>query len=368
VTESLEEQVAEAWREARERAAAAGRPLSLADYPTISDPAVAWAEKVNGVIREYLDAEYSPEFVAARFRIPADYDAFQRIDGQMWQSSGKPEWLVCNSQEVGPVYHNDVIPRRDGGLWLMIANSFEGELSWLMLCCDHTHPLFGAVVAGYDAGDPYADGVPSPKCRVVAPSFLEFLRTAEGFWPPHPLPVPPPPPETNPVPLHLRDWLTGVTFEDEYLKGTVRCPCGCEQMELRTLGKTHSDKDGSPFPVVEEIDGEWYFIVEAKCAGCGREHVLFDNNRHGTDGFRGPKPGPTPPPRPLVSWKCIDCSSQIHTAEVLIVSDYEDRYFECKYHLEYGIDKWPEMFGWIDIRIACCKCGRRTGWVSYETR
>lgn len=204
---------------------------------------------------------------------------------------------------------------------------------------------------------------------MAAPSFLEFLRNAEGFWPAGNLAAPPPPKDVDPTPAHLRGWLAGVTFEDEYLEGQVRCPCGGERLELRTLGKTHpSYRDGRPIPCVEEIDGSYCFLVQAACVECGREHVLFDMNRHGTNGFQWPPPEPEPPPRPLTPWTCVSCNERMHTAEVQIVSDYMYRYFEYKYHLKYGIDKWPEMFGWIDIRIRCCGCSRQTGWVSYETR
>ncbi len=366
MSDTLESQVRDAWRQARERAEAAGRPVTPAGYFHVDDPPAAWAKTVERT-REFLAEEHSPEVVAERFCVPADFDAFQRIDGVMWQSAAPPTWLLFNSQEVGPFCHNDVIPRRDDGLWLIIASSYDDR--WLLLCCDRRHPLFGAVVVGYDHGCPYRDGVPSPKCRVAAPSFLEYLRIAEGFRPPEDLPVPPPKPEPSPVPWHLREWVAPVSFEDEILKATVRCPCGSERVELHYLGTTSpSREDGTPLPRVVKIDEDYYLIIKAVCAACRAEQVLFDKNRHGFEGFSWPPREPTVPPRPFVAWSCVSCSGLAHTAEVVIVSDYMYRYFENRYHLKYGVDRWPEMFGWIDVNIRCCGCDRRTGWISYETR
>jgi hypothetical protein len=62
-------------------------------------------------------------------------------------------------------------------MWIVIADCYDvATNNWLLLCCDRRRPLFGAVILGYDYGCPYRDGVPSEKCRVVAPSFLEYLR------------------------------------------------------------------------------------------------------------------------------------------------------------------------------------------------
>jgi hypothetical protein len=193
VTEALEQQVAEAWQQARERAEAAGRPVTPADYLLHDDPPVAWAEAVEflrGVLAE--DKEYGPGAVAERFRVPPDYDAFRRVEGRVWESAGPPLWVLLNAQGVSPYHRNDFDWRPVDGLWLVIADCYcyPDEHHWLLLCCDQRHPLFGAVVLGYCFGCPYHDGVPSAKCRVLAPSFLAYLRRAEGFRPPDNLLVP----------------------------------------------------------------------------------------------------------------------------------------------------------------------------------
>jgi hypothetical protein len=174
------------------------------DYLLVDDPPAAWAqavESLRGVLAE--DGEYGPKVVAERFRVPADYDAFRQIEGRVWESAGPPTWVLLNSQGVSPYHRDDFDWRPEHGLWLVIGDCYDGypgDTDWMLLGCDARHPLFGAVVLGYDYGCPYKDGVPSPKCRVAAPSFLEYLRRGDGIRPPDDWPVP----ELQPDPIQAR--------------------------------------------------------------------------------------------------------------------------------------------------------------------
>jgi hypothetical protein len=376
VGESLDSQVQEDWRQARQRAEAAGRPVTpREDFPN-PDPPTAWAEFVANA-RAALVKEFGEQRVAQRFAVPDDFAAFMRLDGREWGSPAEPCWWLFNPADqlcVESITSAVLIPVRDDGFWIGFGQCFgTSDQQMLYLCCDRAHPLFGAVVVGYD-GYPYRDGVPSPQCRVAAKSFLEYLQNAEGFRPPEHLPVPEVPPEPLPMPSHLRGWVVPLSFEDEYLEATVRCPCGCEQVELFTLGDTQPSRtDGSPKPIVAKIDEGYYFIVQAVCTNCRAEHTLFDSRYHGCDGFLGSEPDRVeePPPRALVPWSCVSCGSRAHTAELQLVIDYKDTYFRARhynYFLRHGIDRWPDAFGWIDIRIRCCECDRKTPWVSLETR
>jgi hypothetical protein len=359
-----------AWRLACERAAAIGRPVRPVDDFPNPDPPVSWATFVeNG--RAALASEFGAERVAARFQVPDDFAAFMQLYGQAWECIAEPSALLFNP--TGEMYTDSIahiIRLRDDGFWTVFGFCADEGGRTLSICCDREHPLFGAVVVGYGHGRPYRDGVPSPKCRVAARSFLDYLQIATGISPPE-LPVPEVKPEPIPVPSHLQGWVVPLSFEDEYLEATVRCPCGSDRVELHYLGTTFpSREDGSPLPRVVEIDGGYYFIVQAVCADCRTEHVLLDKNRHGCEGFLQSSPGRVaePPPRPLMPWPCVACGGLVHRVELQIVIDYMDCYFKDKHFLRHGIDRWPDAFGWIDIRILCCNCDRKTGWVSLEMR
>src|SRR5262249_47516293 len=151
----------------------AGRPLTPGDYLLVDDPPAAWAQNVEflrGALAE--EREFGPKVVAERFRIPADYDAFRRIEGRVWESAGPPLWVLLNA--LSPYHRNDFDWRPDDGLWVVIAECYcyPEDNHWMLLGCDWRHRLFGAVILGCCFGCPYHDGVPSGKCHVLAPSFL----------------------------------------------------------------------------------------------------------------------------------------------------------------------------------------------------
>src|SRR4051794_4854147 len=95
MSEPLDSQVRDAWRRARERAEAAGRPVTPADYFPNPDPPTAWATCVAN-IRDALTAEFGEDRVAARFHVPDDFATFMRIDGQVWESRAEPAWALFN--------------------------------------------------------------------------------------------------------------------------------------------------------------------------------------------------------------------------------------------------------------------------------
>ena len=366
---SLEEQERDAWKRSLGKAEMSGRPFVLSDHVPNPDPPAAWLEFLQNA-REELGRDFGEARVADRFCVPEDFATFMRIEGRFWECEGESwEVLMHPTGDLHALSIGRISRLLDDGFWLCFG-SWGGVCGerMLFLCCDRQHPLFGSVVVGFDSGSPYLSGVPSPNCRVASKSFLEYLHVAEGIRPPA-LSVPVREPEKLPVPTHLKGWVVPLSFERECLQATVRCPCGCERFQLSCLGGVSRWRDGPLLPRVVEIDGGFYFIIEVECAECAARHVLFDKDRHGCDGFLRSAPLPaTEPPHPLTRWACEGYGSTVHAVGVEVVIDYRDRYFEYKHFLRHGIDRWPDAFGWIDIGIRCCTCGRKTGWVSLETR
>jgi hypothetical protein len=177
------------------------------------------------------------------------------------------------------------------------------------------------------------------------------------------------PGDAIPVPAHLAGWVTATTYQEHVLTAAVRCPCGSERLEFRYPGVTHL-VDGEPFPCSAEISKVFFFVIQAGCADCHHEHVLFDSHFHGCDGFLNPESKERTLPRPrLWPWRCLQCGSALHTGEVRVVLDYEDGYFENGYADQFGAEHWPDAFGWFSMGLRCCGCGHKTPvWVDFETR
>jgi hypothetical protein len=118
-----------------------------------------------------------------------------------------------------------------------------------------------------------------------------------------------------------------------------------------------------------EVDGNLFFRIAAKCSGCGTEHLLFDKDLHGWNGFmclqrlRGQQHSPPP----LVAWRCKACGNASHKADVVIASMDKEEIIEESGGL-FDDANWQEGFGWVSIDICCAACNyRHKSWVSFET-
>jgi hypothetical protein len=188
----------------------------------------------------------------------------------------------------------------------------------------------------------------------------ERIRAAPKKWKPG---------DAIPIPSHLAGWVTREDFREKMLHAAVRCPCGNERLEFRYPGITQL-VDGRPFPCIAEIGKVWFFLIQAACPDCRREHVLFDNHFHGCDGFLNPESKERALPRPrLWSWRCLECGFNLHMGNLGVVLDYETAYYDYGYADRFGAKHWPDAFGWFSMGFCCCGCGHKTPvWVDFETR
>jgi len=172
-----------------------------------------------------------------------------------------------------------------------------------------------------------------------------------------------------PVPTHLKECVVpgSSKIDETALKAKVQCPCGGKVFELLYPGQTH-EYDGKTIPCVAEIKKKFFFLIKAKCAECGKEHLLLDKDFHGWNGFvcHDPKQAKLPRP-PLVPWKCLECGDLKHKAAVVISTEGKED-FISETDGEIDEDRWPDGFGWFTMAIECTKCGSKSPeWVSYET-
>jgi len=171
-----------------------------------------------------------------------------------------------------------------------------------------------------------------------------------------------------PVPSHLRGLVEPLesAIDEGALSATVRCPCGETRFELLYPGQTH-EHAGEKIPCTAEIDGNFFFVLKSRCPGCGREHLLFDADLHGWNGFICHDPAKAALARPqLVAWLC-QCGEARHTGVVHVQTQGRDE-FISEAGGRFDANRWPDAFGWFSLDLTCARCGRESrGLVSYET-
>lgn len=172
-----------------------------------------------------------------------------------------------------------------------------------------------------------------------------------------------------PVPSHLQGIvvpLDGV-IDEEALSADIRCPCGEAKFHLLYPGQTH-EYGGELIPCTAEIDGNFFFVLQSRCANCGREHLLLDSDFHGWNGFICHDPAQAALARPpLVAWACQKCGETKHTGVIHIQTQGKDD-FALEAGEAFDVHRWPDAFGWFSLDLTCAECGKNSPeLVSYET-
>ncbi len=172
-----------------------------------------------------------------------------------------------------------------------------------------------------------------------------------------------------PIPTHLAAAieLASATYVDGCVDAKILCPCGSDKFELMFPGQTQ-EFEGEEIPCTAEIDGKFFFRLEARCTRCSRQHLLLDADFHGWNGFvcHDQEQGALPRP-PLQPWRCLSCSNTEHHIRVRVQNEGQEDFLENT-DGEFPPDRWVDAFGWFSVDIHCTKCGsKKIEWVSYET-
>jgi hypothetical protein len=170
------------------------------------------------------------------------------------------------------------------------------------------------------------------------------------------------------LPTHLVGWVVPHTRRGLLVEGGLCCSCGSNRFELRYTADPTKDSTMLPRPSTVKFEGVFHYIVAARCADCGRQQVLFDKTCHGLFGFFRDSAKAAPPRPPLWQMRCHNCEGTSYAAEVGIVLQPEDSYFNTEYERLAGPEHWPDAFGCFRLAIRCHSCGRETPeWVIAET-
>ena len=120
-------------------------------------------------------------------------------------------------------------------------------------------------------------------------------------------------------------------------------------------------------PCSIEFEGEYFFIIYARCTCCSKKYCLFDDDFHGWNGWICHNYDKDLLPRPsLVEWKCSHCSSTKHKV-VIIVNSQGKQDFIWEAGEDYDVNRWQDAFDWITFDIRCVECSKITKeFISHE--
>ena len=138
-------------------------------------------------------------------------------------------------------------------------------------------------------------------------------------------------------------------------------------MELLYPGEWELER-GRPVIKVKKIGQEWFLRLEARCASCGRSHLLLDSHFHGWNGLVCHEEKLASLPRPkLTPWICPTCGKSSHGMTVQICCPGKDFVME---ESEGQVDesRWADAFSGFAVTVTCEACkGRIDQLVDYET-
>ena len=156
-----------------------------------------------------------------------------------------------------------------------------------------------------------------------------------------------------PIPRHLKNFLHLIGDNNEYsVSGTIRCKCGSKS-----------------FYIYESNNKK---IVKVTCSECGKDILLFDEGKHGWNGFVC-KDDFLDRNKPFILTECDKCNNSKFNIKITIESQgKEDFIEECGINDDINSDfkesDWVDAFEWINISITCLNCRKeQLEWCQCET-
>ena len=171
-----------------------------------------------------------------------------------------------------------------------------------------------------------------------------------------------------PIPKHLSGILSSINEESDefHVSGSIFCSCGCKDFYV----KIYADiKNG--YPQVCKYNEDYALVIKAVCKDCAKDHLIFDDSKHGWNGFVCHE-GVTVPDEKLKNWNCPKCKSDIYNINLSINShgkqDFIDELELEDGETDFTEDEWIEAFDWITIDLKCLSCAYDDKkWIDYET-
>ena len=171
-----------------------------------------------------------------------------------------------------------------------------------------------------------------------------------------------------PLPKRLKNILIpiGNSNNEFQLTGKIVCGCGGEEFTIEFVG---DDSDYQKYNVIKvaKINENYFLIIKVKCNTCNKEHLIFDMDFHGWNGFVCEESSKNLKRPDTQDWHCNKCQNTNHSMILIIESHGQDDFIE-ETEGELDSKDWAEAFSWITIKVICNSCGETNNeWISYET-
>jgi hypothetical protein len=169
-----------------------------------------------------------------------------------------------------------------------------------------------------------------------------------------------------PIPKHLKDILqpAGTKNHELEVNGQIVCTCGSDSFKIKYVG---DDEQFKNVVCHIQIGESYYLIVNAECASCKTDFLIFDAHLHGWDGYgeREHWADKEKPKGKLLL--CRKCNADIFSMSVQINSKGQED-FISEGGTEYDKEDWVEAFEWIRITTHCKNCNTTINeWIDCET-
>lgn len=152
-----------------------------------------------------------------------------------------------------------------------------------------------------------------------------------------------------PIPSHLSDCFVPIGENTEFeATGEIRCRCGAKTFIL--------------------LQSNDFGIIEAVCTKCAEQITLFDEGKHGWNGFVC-RDDYLDRSLPLEKFTCPKCGAKAFEVTAEISSQgREDFMAECAGDSALQPKDWVNAFESITLGAACTKCDfKAPAWVQRET-
>ncbi|NLN04475.1 MAG: hypothetical protein GX166_06630 [Clostridiaceae bacterium] len=168
-----------------------------------------------------------------------------------------------------------------------------------------------------------------------------------------------------PIPNYLRNMF--VPFgkgKEKVVLGKIRCECQSEG-NMRLVANTTYENEGIP---VNSYGNVTY--LKAQCLDCGKEHVLFDINKHGWNGYVRQKEERMHDSFSFV--ECPLCRCLSHSVHIAVHSPGKEMFIRESFLLRNDGSSmresdWVNAFSHISIFAICSNCRKRFLILDRET-
>ena len=166
-----------------------------------------------------------------------------------------------------------------------------------------------------------------------------------------------------PIPTHLKHLLkVDMSKSDSnYLSGSIVCECGCDRFSIQH----NENRKYDPQIPFDEQDG---LKVIVNCKECEKEYVLFDESKHGFNGFVN-EDCRTASNDSLKELSCKTCGSRYFFVNVGIEAEDKNQFVEeCvnEFPERFTAEDYVDSFDWITITLCCANCNESVDWIDLE--